>query len=78
MDNLGDLLAKRQPKEPTEITAIKQYIDNVLHASSKVALQGEAIVITVGSAALANTLRFHVLKIKQAAQTERRLIIRIG
>lgn len=78
MDNLGDLIAKRAPKEPPEIAAIKQYIKATLNSSSKVSFQGEAIVVTVTSASLANTLRYHASKLKAAAGTEKQLIFRIG
>jgi hypothetical protein len=78
MDNLGDLLAKRAPKEPPEIAAIKLYIQEKLKSSSKVSFQGEAIVVTVASASLANTLRYHASKIRVAAGTEKQLIFRIG
>jgi hypothetical protein len=78
MEDLRDLLAKRMPKEPHEIAAIKSYIQEELNSPSKVSLQGEAIVITVASASLANTLRFHTTKLKAAAGTQRQLIFRIG
>lgn len=78
MHNLDDLLGKYGPKEPAEVAAIKQYILENLQAPASVALQGGAILITVRSAALANTLRFHVAKLRAAAHTDKRLIIRIG
>lgn len=78
MDSLQDLLSRYNPKEPKEITAIKQYIMNEFGAKSKVGLHGETLVITVGSASLANALRLRLLSIKKAACTERRIIFRIG
>jgi hypothetical protein len=78
MDSLQDLLGKYSPKEPSEVLAIKQYIEEKFHTSSSVGLQGESIVVTVPSAALANTLRFQVTQLKEAAQTDKRIIFRIG
>ncbi|HEU4914752.1 MAG TPA: hypothetical protein VFT16_05135 [Candidatus Saccharimonadales bacterium] len=78
MEDLRDLIARRAPKEPQEIAAIKAYISDTLNSPSRVSLQGETIVITVASAALANTLRYHTAKLKTAAQTDRPVIIRIG
>ena len=78
MDNLRDLLGKYTPQEPPEIAAIKQYLQDQFKADCKVAFQGEAIVITVRSASLANALRFHSTKLRDAAQTDKRLVIRIG
>lgn len=79
MESLQDLLGKYSPKEPPEVQAIKQYIEAEFKAPCTVALQGErAIVITVNSAALANTLRFHVTKLQAACDTKKRILLRIG
>ena len=78
MDSLQDLLGKYSPQEPAEILAIKRYIDEHFSAPSSVALQNDAIVITVHSAALANTLRYHGRKIKAACGSDKRLVFRIG
>lgn len=78
MDSLEDLLSKYSPKEPAEVVALKRYIDETFHAASSIGMRGEAIVITVASAALANTLRFHTTQLQAAAQTDKRIIFRIG
>ena len=78
MDSLQDLLGKYSPKEPSEVLAIKQYIEEKFHMSSSVGLQGESIVVTVPSASLANTLRFQVMQLQEVAQTKKRIIFRIG
>lgn len=78
MDSLGDLLGSYSPKEPDEIHIIKQYIHDQFSATSSVALQGETIIITVYSAALANTLRMRTVQLIEASGTSKRLIFRIG
>ena len=78
MDSLQDLLAKRMPQEPEEITAVKQYIEREFGMPSSVGLQGEALVITVSSASLANALRLRLPALQAAAGTSKRLIFRIG
>ena len=78
MDNLQDLLGKYNRKEPSEISALKQYIHDQFHSDASIGLQGETIVITVHSAALANTLRFQLSKMQAIADTEKRIILRIG
>jgi hypothetical protein len=80
MDSLHDLLGKYSPKEPAEILAIKRYIQEQFNAPSSVTLQGEtAIVITVHSASLANTLRYHVPKLRKVCDnTTKRFLFRIG
>lgn len=78
MDQIGDLLAARTPQEPPEVSAIKQYIDEQFQAAAQVGIQNEAIVISVRSASLANTLRLRLPKLQAAAQTDRKLILRIN
>ncbi|HYH75337.1 MAG TPA: hypothetical protein VD735_05250 [Candidatus Saccharimonadales bacterium] len=80
MDSLQDLLGKYSPKEPPEILAIKKYIQEHFNAPSSIGMQGEtAIVITVHSASLANTLRYHVPKLRAVCNgTKKRFLFRIG
>lgn len=78
MDQLGDILAARMPDEPPEIQAIKLYIDEHFHEPAQVALQNGAIVVSVASAALANTLRLRLPQIQAAVQTDRKLLFRIN
>lgn len=78
MEDLKGLLQRYSPQEPPEIVAVKQYIFDNFKAPSSVGMQGDAIVITVSSAAFANTLRFHTSKIQAAAKTDKRIMFRIG
>jgi hypothetical protein len=79
MDSLQDLLGKYTRKEPEEMTIIKQYIADEFKALASVAFQGDkAIVVTVHSAALANTLRFHAARLQAACKTDKKFLFRIG
>lgn len=78
MDRLNDLLARRMPEEPPEIRAIRAYIGEHFHETAQIGMQNEAIVISVRSAALANTLRLRLPQIQVAAQTDRKLLFRIA
>jgi hypothetical protein len=78
MDSIGDLLEKYSPAVPDEVTAVKQYIAKEFDAPSRVGIQGEALVITVASASLANALRLRQTAIQSAANTTKRLLFRIG
>ncbi|HKU19169.1 MAG TPA: hypothetical protein VJP80_07960 [Candidatus Saccharimonadales bacterium] len=78
MDSVGDILQAYGPSEPSEIVAIKRYIADEFGAESSVGLQGEALVITVASASLANALRLRLLALQKAAGTTKRLLFRIG
>lgn len=78
MDSVSDLLERiPRPQEPSEIVRLKQFIQLQFNASAKIAIQGDALVITVSSAALANTLRLRITQLQSTAQTTRRLIFRI-
>ena len=76
-DSLFDILSVKDFSEPPEIAAIKSYIDEHFQASAEVAMRPFDIVITVASAPLAGVLRFHARKMQTAANTTKRLVIRI-
>ncbi len=78
MDSLQDLLGKYSPKEPDEVLAIKRYIAEQFKSPASVGVQGEALVITVASASLANALRLRLPALQAAAGTTKRLVFRIG
>jgi hypothetical protein len=78
MDSLQDLLGKHSPKEPAEVLAIKRYIHETYNTVTSVGLRGETIVITVTSASLANTLRYQVPNLQAVAQTNKKILFRIG
>jgi len=78
MDSLQDILAKYGKSEQPELVAVKRYVDEHYHIPVSAALSGETIVVTVPSAALANTLRLQISKIQTDCQLEKRLIFRIG
>ena len=77
-DSLGDLLAKRDFDEPAEVRAIKEYVRRYYSAEVKVTVQPHAIVIAARSAALIGSLRMNLPKLQAAAQTEKRILLRIG
>lgn len=60
------------------MTAIKRYILDEFGVEPSVGLHGETLVITVRSASLANALRLRQLSLKKAANTERKIMFRIG
>lgn len=76
-DSLLDILARKDFSEPPEIAAIKNYIREHFNAEAEVTNRDFEIIITVASAALASTLRFRLVEIRRAAQTKKRLVLRI-
>lgn len=78
MDSIADLFGNRTPQEPDEINAIKNYISKEFNAPATVAVQGNSLIISVQSAALANTLRLRLPTLKKISNTTKRLVLRIG
>lgn len=76
-DSLFDILQKKDFSEPPEVAAIKSYVDDHFQVTPEVRLGDYDIIITVPSAALAGVLRFHVKQLQAAAQTKKRLVLRI-
>lgn len=78
MDSVADVLNRFEPDMPDEIVAIKRYIEKEFKAGASVALRDDAIVVTVNSGSLANTLRLRIIDIRRDANTKKRIIFRIG
>lgn len=78
MDNLGDLLSKRDLNEPTDINLIKNFIKENFGATSSVKLQRNQIIIMVNSAALAASLRMRLHEIQKLLDDPKKLVIYIN
>jgi hypothetical protein len=79
MDNLADLLAQRQPSEPPEIQAIKNYVQQHFKQSVQVMVRERDVVITVRSSALAGALRMRTVDLTQLLDSaDKRLVFRVG
>ncbi len=76
-DSLADILARKDFDEPPEIKAIKQYVQTHFQEAVEVVVREREILVTSPSAALAGTLRFHVRHLQKAAQTNRRIVLRV-
>jgi hypothetical protein len=78
MDSLYELLAGKNFDEPPEIAAIKDFIRQNYNAEATVQLRERDILVVVPSAGLASRLRFDMPKLKKVANTEKRIVLRIG
>lgn len=76
-DSLSDIFSRKDFSEPPESQALKMYVQTHFAADAEVSIRDFDIIITVSSAALAGTLRYHVRKLQQAANTTKRLVLRI-
>jgi hypothetical protein len=78
MDGLSDILSRRDFDMPPEVRAIKDYVRRYYDSDVNVTMQPHAIVIAARSAALIGSLRLNLPKLQAAANTEKRIILRIG
>lgn len=78
MDNLSDILSRKDFDVPPEITAIKDYVKRHYDSDIQVQMQPRTIIIKARSAALIGTLRLNAPAIQKAANTEKQLVFRIG
>lgn len=78
MDSLSSILSDRNFDEPPEVAAIKGFVRDTFQSDVGVQLRDRDIVVMVPSAALASRLRFAMPALREAAQTEKRITLRIG
>jgi hypothetical protein len=78
MDSLSDLLGRKDLPSGDDVAAIKSYIADTYATQCGVEHRGNSIIISVPSAALAQTLRMELHTIRQRYNIEKRLAIRIG
>lgn len=77
MNSLNDILGQKNFDEPPEVAAIKKYVLDTFHTEVSVLVRERDLVVTVPSAALANTLRLRSPEIKRRCQLDKRLLFRI-
>lgn len=78
MDSLSSILVDKDFDEPPEITGIKKYVQDEFQTAVGVQVRDRDIVVSVPSAALANTLRLRSTDIKRRCQLDKRLTFRIS
>ncbi|HZL08298.1 MAG TPA: hypothetical protein VFC50_03830 [Candidatus Dormibacteraeota bacterium] len=78
MDSLSSILGRKDFDEPPEMKSIKKYVQDEFKLAVGVQVRERDIVVTVSSAALANTLRLRGPEIKRRCQIDKRLTFRIG
>lgn len=78
MDNLSDILMRKNFDEPQEIGIIKRYVQEHFDVQVGVKIQPNIIVITARNSSLVGRLRMHTTHLQRACQTDKRIIFRIG
>lgn len=78
MDDIADILRRKDFDTPPELLAIKEYVRRHYDHEVHVSQQPRSIIIAASSSALIATLRLNAPAIQRAAKTEKRLVFRIG
>jgi len=78
MQSLGDILSNRNFDEPTEVTALRTFVQERYDVTPTITLQKDYIVLRVPSAALANNLKMEQLEITRFCKLTKKLVIRTG
>lgn len=78
MEDLSDILSRKDFDVPPEVRAIKDYVRRYYDTEVSVSVQAQTITVAARSAALIGTLRLNLPKLEKAANTDKRIILRIG
>jgi hypothetical protein len=78
MDSLANLMKGRQPQEPPELKALRDYVKTNHDSDAKVAVSAMGYSLTVDNAALASNLRMEVPQIRSVCGLNKKLFIRIS
>ena len=76
-ESLGDVLAKKNLREPAEILIIRTFLHENYKADCVVTSQQNQIVISVKGASLAGAIRVRLHELQALCQTDKRLVLRI-
>jgi hypothetical protein len=75
MDNISDLLSKRNISEPPEIKLIKDFILHKYEENVSVKIDDNKIIIFATNSALASTIRMNIPEIQRICKSEKRIAI---
>jgi hypothetical protein len=78
MDGIADILRRKDFDVPPEVQAIKEYVRRNYKHEVQVTVLPRSIAISARSAALIGTLRLNAPALQKAAETDKRLVFRVG
>ncbi len=78
MDDIANILSRRDFDIPPEVVAIKEYVRRHYDADVAVAVQPRGFLVSAPSAGLISTLRLNLPKLQKAAGTEKPIHFRIS
>ncbi len=78
MQSLSDILSNRSFDEPTEITALRNFVQDRYDVTPNITVNQDYIVLRVPSAGLATNLKMEQLQIARFCKLTKKLVIRTG
>lgn len=78
MDSLKDLLVQKNLDEPTEVTALRDYYQQLFKSVPGIKLTQNSIILTVPNGKIATEIRGRQLDIEMRCQLTKRLVVRVG
>lgn len=78
MDSIKDLLSAKNLDEPTEVTALRKYCQDLFSITPKINIKDENIWLIVPNGILATELRMRTPEINRRCGLTKKLIVRIG
>lgn len=78
MDSMSDLLGNRQPHEPPQMQALRQYVKENHNTDVNVTVSTMGYTVIVPNAPLASILQMEQPQIQAACNLDKKLFIRIS
>ena len=78
MDSIADIVKDRQPHEPPQLQALREYVKSNHNEEIQASVSQFGYTIVVPNAPLASVLRMETPKIKIACGLDKKLFIRIS
>lgn len=78
MDSLKDLLLHKNMDEPTEVTALREFVKQEFNITPEIKVQQELITVYMPNAAVASVLRMRYHEVRTRCQLTRKLYVKIG
>jgi hypothetical protein len=78
MDSLKDLLSAKNLDEPTEVTALREYCQDLFQFTPKISIKNDCVWMLVPNGILATELRMRLPEINRRCGLTKKLVIRIG
>ena len=78
MDSLKDILSHKDIEEPTEVSALREFVKQEYNIDPTIKVAANLITLYMPNASMSSLLRMRYHEIQRRCQLTRKLYIRIG